>query len=375
MRAENILVIVVDGLRASALGAYGNTTYATPALDQLAVDSLLFDWCFADAVQLPSLYRLLWQAAEPLPKSLVQRGYTTVLVTDEPAILECDGAADFHEYVQLPAPDATRAGDISQTALACLFAAASEQIERPSAGPRLVWVHSRGMCGPWDAPLAFQEELLAREEGDPSAVDVLDPPELVLDDTSDPDEAFRWSSAYAAQVMALDACVEGVCQSVAATGREKWLVVFSGVRGFPLGEHGRVGGVDGRLYAEQLHVPMLWRFADGRGRLARCGQLVSLADLPPALVGRLDGEFHILEHDAVFAAGPAGQRSIRTADWSLRSEPTTGEEPAGEDSCRQLFVRPDDRWEANDVAALCPEVVEELLAHLNLHPATGNIVG
>jgi hypothetical protein len=26
----------------------------------------------------------------------------------------------------------------------------------------------------------------------------------------------------------------------------------------------------------------------------------------------------------------------------------------------ELFVRPDDRWEANDVAKLCPDVVEEL---------------
>jgi hypothetical protein len=25
-------------------------------------------------------------------------------------------------------------------------------------------------------------------------------------------------------------------------------------------------------------------------------------------------------------------------------------------------VRPDDRWEANDVAGLCPEVVEDLVA-------------
>jgi hypothetical protein len=26
----------------------------------------------------------------------------------------------------------------------------------------------------------------------------------------------------------------------------------------------------------------------------------------------------------------------------------------------ELYVRPDDRWEANDVAKLCPDVVEEL---------------
>ena len=44
MHGDNILVIAVDGLRAAALGAYGNTTFPTPALDQFAADSIVFDW-------------------------------------------------------------------------------------------------------------------------------------------------------------------------------------------------------------------------------------------------------------------------------------------------------------------------------------------
>jgi len=364
MSAENILVIAVDGLRAAALGAYGNTAYPTPAFDQFAADSLLFDWCFADAVELPAIYRSLWRVDESLPKALAERGYTTTLVTDESAILAYDGAADFHECVQLPASDAARADDISQTALARVFAAASEQVERTQTGPRCVWLHSRGMYGPWDAPRELQEDLLAREEGDPPPADVIDPPDLLLDSSSDPDAAFRWGCAYAAQVMTLDACVEGVCQTIDAADGDRWLVVLLGVRGFPLGEHGRVGGVDGRLYAEQLHVPMLWRFADGSGKLARCGELLSLADLPAAVVARVRGEFCVPEHDALFAAGPAGERSIRTADWSLRYDPTTADERFSDNFHCQLFVRPDDRWEANDVAGLCPEVVEDLLARL-----------
>lgn len=33
---------------------------------------------------------------------------------------------------------------------------------------------------------------------------------------------------------------------------------------------------------------------------------------------------------------------------------------AESDADYELYVRPDDRWEANDVAALCPDVVESL---------------
>jgi arylsulfatase A-like enzyme len=365
MPAENILVIAVDGLRAAALGAYGNTSYSTPALDQLAAESLLFDWCYADAVDLPAIYRSLWQAEEPLAKSLAEVGYATTLVTDEPAILALDSAADFHDCVQLPPFEAVRAQDVSQTALAQLFAAASEQIEASYNCPRLIWIHARGMYGPWDAPLELQEDLLAREEGDPPPADAIDPPDLRLDAASDPDTAFRWSCAYAAQVMALDACIEGLCRTLDNAARGDWLVVLAGVRGFPLGEHGRVGGVDGRLYVEQLHVPMLWRMPDGNGRLARSGKLASPADLSPSLLAYVRGEFRPPERDAAFAAGPAAERSIRTADWSLRCEPTSIEDLSGGDFRGELFVRPDDRWEANDVAALCRDVAERLLARLS----------
>jgi arylsulfatase A-like enzyme len=226
------------------------------------------------------------------------------------------------------------------------------------------------MYGPWDAPLELQEELLARDEGDPPPADVLDPPDLRLDGSSDPDAAFRWSCAYAAQVMALDACLEGLCATIDAAGRERWLVVLLGVRGFPLGEHGRVGGVDGRLYTEQLHVPLIWRLADGSRKLARSGQLVSHTDLPPALLAAANGELFTTEHDALFAVGPAGERSIRTADWSFLAKPCSPDQQTGEDFSCQLFVRPDDLWEANDVSALCREETESLLARLRAAAAS-----
>ena len=78
----------------------------------------------------------------------------------------------------------------------------------------------------------------------------------------------------------------------------------------------------------------------------------------------------LAEHDAVTAAGPAGERSMRTADWSLRCEPSAADEENREESQCQLFVRPDDRWEANDVAALCRDIVESLLARMREDPVS-----
>jgi hypothetical protein len=56
-------------------------------------------------------------------------------------------------------------------------------------------------------------------------------------------------------------------------------------------------------------------------------------------------------------------RSIRTAEWCLRQDVPFGgnvTESSAEHTSGELFVRPDDRWEANDVAKLCPDAVESL---------------
>jgi len=371
MLGENILVIAVDGLRAAALGAYGNTTFPTPALDQFAADSIVFDWCYADAVELPAIYRGLWPQQPALIRSVADRGYATTLVSDDPALMALEQSAEFHDCVQLSTVDAARAGDVSQTALARWFAAVCEQVAAGEiARPQFVWAHSQGMYGPWDAPLELQEQLLAREEGDPPPTEVLEPPDIRFDEASDPDAAFRWSCAYAAQVMTLDACLDGLCQSIEASGqRDKWMVALCGVRGFPLGEHGRFGGVDGRLFAEQLHVPLICRLPDGRDRLARSAKLVSLADLSTSLLSYAHDGFVVPGREALVAVGAAGIRAIRTADWSLRYDPTAAGVESRDNSCCELYVRPDDRWEANDVAALCSEEVEALLARLGDPPA------
>jgi len=419
MPLSNILVVVVDGLRASALGAYGNTTYPTPALDGFAADSLLLDACFAPAAELPEIYRALWQSKHParpvgcvidvataepaptLPRLLAECGYETTLVTDEPHLTTFAGATDFHDCVQvLSDADAIappiRARDIATTNLARIFAAASDVTERrsnelaQSAGqavkpPQLVWVHAQGMHGVWDAPLDLQESLLDEEDSPP--IEAASAPHLTIEPGGDPDIAFRFGIAYAAQAMVLDRCWQYLVDRLAPTSRpESWLVMLLGARGYSLGEHQNIGGIDSRLPAEQLHVPWLIQFPDGRGRLARSGALASHLDLLPTLLDwtgdvrhsslRLDGSSVVplaaamssAWRESLLSAGELGAFSIRTASWCLRrsapgdaadrqcdAAPSNWDTPQAE-----LFVRPDDRWEANDVAKLCSDVVEDL---------------
>jgi hypothetical protein len=408
MPASNILVVVVDGLRASALGAYGNTTYPTPALDQFAAESLLFDGCFAPSTALPALYRAMWQSYHParslvaesiqaprsLPDLLAEAGYHTTLMIDEPQLLEVQSTCDFHECNLFESSgdeeSPAKAKDVSNTNIGRLFASVAECIGRSggegaqrSESPRLIWVHSRGMYGPWDAPLAFQQSLLDDES---SAVTSIDAPQITVGADDDPDIAFRYTVAYAAQVITLDLAWQFLMDAVATVpaAQQPWLVVLLGSRGFPLGEHGLIGGTDLRLTSEQLHVPWLIRFPDGRGKLVRSDALVSHLDLLPTLLdaeelndgapSRSDGlsllQFSMgtaLTDRNLHLSANGSAVAIRTPRWCYRTRQihasnegvgTTMDEADEFES--GLFVRPDDRWEANDVAKLCPAVIEEL---------------
>jgi arylsulfatase A-like enzyme len=235
------------------------------------------------------------------------------------------------------------------------------------------------MYGPWDAPIEFQQSL--RDDGDPPPLESATPPDLILDETGDPDTAFRYSCAYHAQVMVFDACWRGLMDTVTARSEwESWLIVLLGARGFPLGEHRRVGGVDPRLYGEQLHVPFLVRFPDGAGKLTRSAALASHVDLLPTIAAFIGAELSAPSHfdgasivplvakadsawrDALLSAS-ASRKSLRTATWCLQHDDaaTQTEQSDNDQAVDELFVRPDDRWEANDVAKLCPDVIDTLV--------------
>jgi len=390
MPRSNILVVIIDGLRASALGAYGNTTFPAPALDRFAAESFLLDECFAPTADLAGIYRALWQSQHParvdaprqsLSELLHAAGYQMQLVTDEPRLVALPGAELFDECLQLDAQSGghrpgKRALDIAETQLAQFCAAVGETVKQAVNRPRFVWAHAIGMYGAWDAPLALQQSLL--DEGDPPTIESSEPPDFVLPPNDGADEAFRYASTYNAQVMALDDCWGSLLDGVdAAETDAEWLVVLVGTRGYPLGEHSRIGGVDSRLYAEQLHTPCLIRLPDRSGRLARSDALTSHFDLGPTLLEWIECDAHISRawgdgqsilplvkshvaswRSQLLSSSADGAYSYRTSDWCLRVEPERPERAL----VAELYVRPDDRWEANDVARLCPDVVDELRA-------------
>src|SRR5262249_29866551 len=87
----------------------------------------------------------------------------------------------------------------------------------------------------------------------------------------------------------IDSLLGAVNQS---SGTDETLVVLLSPRGFPLGEHRRVGSCDDALYAELTHVPLMMRLPEQIGGANRTRWLIQPADLSATILdccGLADG--------------------------------------------------------------------------------------
>jgi arylsulfatase A-like enzyme len=386
---NNSICLVVDRLQAAYLGCYGNAWIATPSFNRLAAEGFVFDQALIDSPNLEDLYRAYWRGThalqptgergnEPLPRLLAKSGVATTLLTDEPDVRLPEGLGDRFEHIQLPvAEHVETAAEAESTQLAGFFAAAIEWLET-AQGPFCLWLHTRGLGAPWDAPLEFRNQYADEEESPPPAS--VEVPRLLLPPEYDPDQLLGFCQAYAGQVSLLDECLGGLLTFLDESGLAKTtLLSVLGARGFALGEHRRVGGWDDVLHAELVHVPWLLRFPDRTGAASRSQALVQPADLHETLLdwyqlatpSPCEGFAHSLlpivrdEREAVrdraISTSESGERGVRTTGWYLRT--SSGEPLSGETSNdgKFLYAKPDDRIEINDVASRCGDVVEQMV--------------
>lgn len=356
----NVLVVVVDRLSASLLGPYGNTWVQTPAFNRLASQSLLAEFLLATSQDLAAAYRSLWSGqhplasgdATPLPQHWREQGRRTLLISDEPAVFswEASSAFDDHFHLDFPLPQRP-ANSVDQTAFSDVIAAALERLDQTQP-PFAAWLHARGLSAPWDAPHELREHL--RDDEDPPAADFVEPPALRLPTGFDPDELLPYSQAAAAQAMVVDECLELLLDHLDRTGRSRdTLLVVTSPRGCLLGQQGFVGNVRDVLLEDALHVPLLVRYPDGRDAAVRHLGLCEPRDLFPLLVD--PQQTTLPERDRLLLLG-AGERGVRTRAWYLRTDEHAEGQPRHE-----LYAKPDDRYEVNDVASRAKEIVEQLI--------------
>lgn len=394
-RSRRVIVLVVDRLGAAFLGPYGNTWLDTPNFNQLASEGILFEHVLAETLDISQFCAGCWSGRQPpvnagdnpvSPYLLEQcrtGGLTTRLLTDDDLVAAHPWAQSFDqvEFVESDESNSAQTPDSDEvdpeaTGIARLFAAALNSIADESLD--LCWIHAQGMQGNWDAPFAFREQFA--DEDDPLPPPDVEPPTGPVPDDLDPDELQGWIWSYAGQVTLLDLCLSPLLDQWRQSSRDTLFVVL-GARGYALGEHGVWGGEES-LHAEQVQLPLIMAASTHTSTLIRTQELVQPSELCGTLLNWLGlssdpGLLQIPETDYAMDADRSRQLAIcrtqqawglRTPTWyayietpsldeTVPASTTASGPPRDEDAPLQLFLKPDDRWDVNNVADLCPHVV------------------
>lgn len=369
------LVVLVDRLPAWLLPAYGCGWVSMPTLTRLASLGVVLDRVI---VTTDDAERTLVEYGggatvdgSALQAAATARGWKPLLITDADAT---PGGWSGDVRRVAVEPRSSQAGDAEDTALARLFAAAATAIA--SGSSRLVVVHVTSLGRVWDAPQSFRDAYADPEDPLPYAGAVV--PNLDVDEGTDPDLLVGMRQAFAGQLTLLDRCLAGLLAAVpgAAAPPGGWMLLVAGLRGMPLGLHGRMGAVPLPAFGELVHVPAVLVDASGRMACQRYGGLVTPADIGATLVEIIDGR-------PAAAPGafppPVGLGSL-LASWQIRGRDRvvveTSRGPAIVTPCWQavwisdavdagprlrLYAKPDDYLELCDVAERCPAEVERFM--------------
>ena len=243
-----------------------------------------------------------------------------------------------------------------ETHAAKFFAQSIQAIEQLGDN-ELLWLHTRGLGNPWDAPYEFRNQFA--DEEDPEPTGSAQVPSLFLDEDYDPDTLHEMQCAFAGQIVLLDQCLAVLLSVVQATAAAKQaMFVLAAPRGFPLGEHLRIGWKDAQLYHELLHVPAFIRYPDGTNALQRTHGLGEVCEISQAVVdwyGDKNVTDATLAHSRKYSASfGSGDALLRTPAWLLRFEDANNFSEADV----ELFLKPDDQNEVNNVSDRCSHVVE-----------------
>jgi arylsulfatase A-like enzyme len=283
------------------------------------------------------------------------------------------------------------------TGVARTVRAAVDWLERrgKESDPFLLWLDLFSPHGPWDPPEAYRDryatiepdEFEAGEEGDlieeeedddltladvPVLIDV---PGGAVGDVISEAELLRLRRTYAGTVTLVDRWLGELFAALKRLGRmDDTLVVFTGDQGEPLGEHGYVRRFRPWLYEELIHTPLIVRMPGGAHGGTRHRGLVQTVDLLPTILSALglppseQAHGHDLlplirgeqatVRDYACMGMDVEEFAIRTHFWHL----VLPIEPEPDDPPRkpELYRKPEDRWDQNDVADAHAEVAEHL---------------
>jgi arylsulfatase A-like enzyme len=267
----NVLLYVIDTLRADRLSVYGYARPTSPHLERLAARSQLFENAYAPAANTWPSIRTLFHSRFPsernpattsqwtLAEVLRDAGYATAAFQANGTVRGGQYTRGFDEYRHIPRPEPSTLG--MPVNAGDLHAAALEWLQTRGAKPFFLYVQTMDVHFPYLPPRPFTELFLAPG----SAYKPFDP------------DRYDGCVAYADHELAK------LLDTLRALGlHERTAVIITADHGEPLGQRGEV--LHGRsLYEELVRVPLVvvlpW-YPEGR----KIQAVVGLIDLAPTIL-------------------------------------------------------------------------------------------
>ncbi len=299
---DAVVLVVVDTLRADAVGAYGAAGAVTPTMDALAREGTLFERCLATSSWTwPSTASLLTGQLPPEHGLIGKDGSS--ISPDVPSVATAFQSAGWATaaFVANPIMDAelgfSRGFDVWEGtddswdgAAIPLERAAAWLAEREPGEPFFLYVHlvephspykpSAGSAAALDLPAPPSDaELGAVTRAYNLMIKGAPYDQAAIDDFVD------WRRrCYAAEVRDADLAIEDLLQTLRSRGPlDRTLLAVTSDHGEEFLEHGLMGH-GGQLYPESVHVPLIL-VGPGIARRARVAERVENRLLGPTLLG------------------------------------------------------------------------------------------
>jgi len=394
-----LLVLNVDHLPTHLLGPYGNTSVPTPTLNRWAAAGIVVDAAFKSGWRDQPLPCRPPDAVSPLgpatssPVDLrfspTTGGHPNWRSNDSDTPANSASAA----VIRIPTPVSHQiAQDWESTGTCRYLEQVVDRLATHGLHPhQRIWLDLPLFSGPWDAPLQWRSFLADDEASE--IYTQLQPPQLQrtgrgisgFDELEgfEPDYRLACEHAAGAMVILLDHACEWLQACLMNIQNAQPLaILLTAESGLSLGEHFGIGTFPTELWAEETHLPVLLH--------------TDYPDQFPARVAGVQDQSHIVRfwwnrfapknatpndlnhpqtYDRLVNQSLQEFRSLNYSMFSSQNRQAVLSVSANNVNCRtatwsffwpidnhpQLFVRPDDRSEQNDVATRCRNVVASFL--------------
>ncbi len=302
----NVLVVLVDTLRADRLGAYGHSRDTSPVLDALAADGTLFEECFAPAPWTIASTATLLTGLEPFVHGFVRpelaplsahaitlaevlrgRGFRTAAFSGNLLVGKLTGFDQGFDTFETVVWSEARG----------LNERATKWLDDNARGGRFfLYMHYFDPHDPYADPEGIWKSYAGLAAGEDPGVEACPNGDIeavfqVLREGKDPGlspaDLRRLADRYDGEIRFADGEIGKLLAHIRSLGVEdETLVVFVSDHGEQFLEHGGLKH-GSSLHREELHVPLVFRVPGARDPGERRADRVGLVDVFPTVLSAL----------------------------------------------------------------------------------------